>query len=160
MSRPLSKQREFALGDVLSVTTQCMVSLRQREGVRDVLRHMTGHDVCDVDLPRAVEVCARALCHEHPWLAGVRLPEWLLDKQSWAWVWAWLDTQQQRHGDVVRVSALPEGTWHCSHGPDIDDEDGQIMPLLGEAVVVHFDDLPEDIRQFLLGDADPEQDEN
>ena len=71
----LTGTRAFSLGDVLSVTTGYLVSLRHVDGLYDILNYMTGDDLYTPQLPRALDECAGPLLTQHPDLAAVRVPE-------------------------------------------------------------------------------------
>lgn len=50
--------REFHIGDILSITTERLVSPRLIEGVYDILNYMTGDNLMTHQLPRASRHCA------------------------------------------------------------------------------------------------------
>lgn len=62
--------REFHIGDILSVTTDYLVSPSMIGGVYEILNHMTGEDLFTHQLPRAVKECRPHLLAQHPQLAG------------------------------------------------------------------------------------------
>lgn len=69
--------KDFALGDVLSITTGILVSERKPpiDGVYDVLNFMTGASLMTHALPRAAEAVRPAILQQHPALAEVVLAE-------------------------------------------------------------------------------------
>jgi hypothetical protein len=93
-------EREFALGDVLSVTTGRLVS--SMSGVWDVLNFMTGDDLCTHALPRAAQECRPALFARHPWLSAVEVPA-VFEADDVA---SWLAEQEAVYGATVVVPTL------------------------------------------------------
>lgn len=98
----MSRTRRFDLGDILSVTGSHLVSPRGMEGVHDILGFMTGRQLYTHQLPRAFEVCERALLARYPQLATVDESE--CTPSTWR---AWLSGQKDRLGDTLEVEALP-----------------------------------------------------
>jgi hypothetical protein len=78
--------RDFHIGDILSVTTDRLLSPRHVEGVYDILGWMTG-----------------ALIAQHPSLAAVTVPEGLHDRAT---VDAFLATLYAEHGETLPVAPL------------------------------------------------------
>ena len=62
------KTKKFHLGDVLSTTTERLVSPRHISGVYDILNFMTGDDLFTHQLPRASEECKPYLLEQFPQL--------------------------------------------------------------------------------------------
>lgn len=84
MSDPIyqpSGERQFDIGDVLSVTTGvllCPVSGARRhpiEGVYDILNYMTGENLYTHQIPRVSKEAASVILARHPQLAGIVIPE-------------------------------------------------------------------------------------
>lgn len=67
----MSEARNFDLGDILSVTTGCLLSPRHMSGIYDILNFMTGDNLMTHQLPRACRECEPVLLLQHPQLAGV-----------------------------------------------------------------------------------------
>ncbi len=65
------KIKKFHLGDVLSITTQRLVSPRHMVGVYDILNFMTGDNLFTHQLPRAANECKPYLLEQFPKLAEV-----------------------------------------------------------------------------------------
>lgn len=63
------REREFHVGDVLSITTGRLVSLRHMDGVYDILDFMTGDNLFTHQLPRAGDECKSYLLEQFPQLA-------------------------------------------------------------------------------------------
>ena len=98
--------RDFALGDILSVTTERLVSRDHIDGVYRILNFMTGDDLFTHQLPRANNECRGPLLAQHPQLETVVVPDEFADE---AHVWAWLSEQEQTYGLCLPVSPLVEG---------------------------------------------------
>jgi hypothetical protein len=92
--------RTFDLGDVLSITTEILVSPRHIGGVYDILGYMTGESLFTHQLPRAADACRPELLRQHPQLASVVVPEQCDD-----WM-AWLDDQKLVYGFELPVEPL------------------------------------------------------
>ena len=58
--------KQFHLGDVLSVTSDFLLSPRKIDGVYDILNYMTGDDLYTHQLPRASKECKPWLLRKHP----------------------------------------------------------------------------------------------
>lgn len=98
--------RDFHLGDILSVTTEHLVSPRHMNGVYDVLGYMTGDSLFSHQLPRAAAACAPALLAQHPQLADVTVPEDFGGEQG---VRTWLADQVDVYGE--RLDVTPLSAW-------------------------------------------------
>ena len=96
-----STTRDFHIGDILSVTTECLVS-PSLNGVYDILNWMTGDNLFTHQLPRAALECAGPLLAQHPDLAAVVVPA-DLDKDTWR---AWMDEQVATFGETRPVAPL------------------------------------------------------
>jgi hypothetical protein len=95
--------KDFALGDVLSITTDRLVSRDHIDGVYRILNYMTGDDLFTHQLPRAAGECKPALLAQHPQLADVDVPE---DFGGEDGVYAWLDEQEAIYGATLSVGPL------------------------------------------------------
>jgi hypothetical protein len=71
----MSETRMFHVGDILSVTTERLVSPRHIDGVYDILNWMTGESLMTHQIPRATRECAPRLLEQHPQLADVEVPD-------------------------------------------------------------------------------------
>lgn len=101
--------RSFHLGDILSVTTGCLVSPRHMDGIYDLLNFMTGDDLFTHQLPRASRECEPHLKAQHPDLADVEVPEFPASAAAKAAVEAWVAEQVVRFGEYHEVTPLPVG---------------------------------------------------
>lgn len=66
-------QREFDLGDVLTVTTGILMSPRHMDGVYDILNYMTGDNLMTHQLPRACDQVKPTILEQHPTLVAATL---------------------------------------------------------------------------------------
>jgi hypothetical protein len=98
--------REFHLGDILSITTRHLVSLRMMDGVYDVLDFMTGQSLMTHQLPRASDVCRPELLKQFPQLNDVDASG--VTAKNWE---KWLNEQVKAYGEKLMVSSLPEGAY-------------------------------------------------
>lgn len=102
--------RSFHLGDILTITTDLLVSPRHMEGVYDILNWMTGDSLFTHQLPRAARECKPALLAQHPDLAGLDVPDFSVAAHSAeAVVRAWLAEQVVRFGEHRDVAPLADG---------------------------------------------------
>lgn len=98
--------RDFDLGDVLSITTGFLVSLRHMEGVYDILNFMTGDNLFTHQLPRAAKVCAPALLEQHPELATIDTDLDFSGSPDSALAWA--NSLRVQFGETLSVAPLAE----------------------------------------------------
>ena len=63
--------KQFHLGDILSITTGRLVSIRHIAGVYDILNYMTRDNLFTRQLSRASNECKPWLLRQHPQLAEV-----------------------------------------------------------------------------------------
>lgn len=97
--------REFPLADILSVTTERLLSRRHMDGLYDILGYMTGDALMTHQLPRASDVCKPVLLQQHPQLTGV-LPPKGIDAPD---LMAWLIHAEGEYGDTLVVHST--ATW-------------------------------------------------
>jgi hypothetical protein len=96
---------DFHLGDILSVTTERLVSPDHIDGVYRILNYMTGDNLFTHQLPRANHECAPALLAQHPQLNAVEVPD-DFGPDPEAAVTAWLAEQVARYGETLPVEPL------------------------------------------------------
>lgn len=111
---PGNQPRRFHLGDILTLTTGCMVSPRLMDGVRELISHMCGGPVFTNQLGEALEACEPALLDQHKQLAGIRLPDLAAPPGSAALaaeIGAWLARLVEDHGEYLDVAPLPDGAF-------------------------------------------------
>ncbi len=95
--------RKFHIGDVLSVATGRLVSVRHIDGVYDILGYMTGADLFTHQLPRAARSCAPELLRQHPGLSSVDATSVNGDNLR-----EWLRSQAEIHGEELEVEPLAD----------------------------------------------------
>lgn len=97
--------REFPLADILSVTTERLLSRRHMGGIYDILGYMTGESLMTHQLPRAADACKPVLLQQHPQLNNVA-PSQDIDAPD---LMAWLANAERVHGNTLLV--CPVSTW-------------------------------------------------
>lgn len=106
-------KRDFHIGDILSITTDRLVSPRHVDGIYDILNFLTGDNLFTHQLPRAVRECKPHLLRQHPQLKDVAiesieaLPEEWTREQREAAVNAWLSGAVKRFGETLPVEPIP-----------------------------------------------------
>ncbi len=95
-------EREFDLGDVLSVTTGKLVSPRHIGGVYDVLGFMTGETLMTHQLPRACDQAKPEVLRQHPDL-DIEVPSGLNSEEE---VLGWLATAKAVYGATRTLTPL------------------------------------------------------
>ena len=98
------KTKRFHLGDVLSITTDRLVSPRRMQGVYDILNFMTGDNLSTYQLPRASDACKPHLLAQFPQLAKVDASG--VNSKNYA---KWLDEQIAEYGWEFEVKPVPSG---------------------------------------------------
>ena len=93
--------KEFHLGDILSISTDRLVSPTRMDGVYDILNYMTGDNLFTHQLPRAMEECAPYLLDQMPWLAEIQPDD---DVEDWE---VWLLCQAAERGEYHFVQPIP-----------------------------------------------------
>jgi len=99
--------RDFHLGDILSVTSGKLVSPRLIKGVYDICDFITGDSLWTHQLLRACPVCKDELLRQHPGLSSAAVPNPAVGE----WWVPWLKEQIAVFGETLPVRPLPEGTW-------------------------------------------------
>jgi hypothetical protein len=98
--------KEFHIGDILSVTSERLVSPRHVDGLYDLLGWMTGEKPMTHQLPRLAEECAPSLRKQFPDLAALEVPSGLNSEEA---VLFWLGEQESVYGTRREVAPLPVG---------------------------------------------------
>jgi hypothetical protein len=130
--------KTFHLGDVLSVTTERLVSPDGIEGIYRILNHMTGDDLMTHVLPRANDACRPVLLAQHPQLAAAKPPPEGFENP--AHVWRWLAVQVAMFGERLGVAPMTPGQW--AHRDPI----GELVDMVGADRVVGVKHRAEGIR--------------
>jgi len=102
--------RKFHLGDVLTVTTGRLLSLRGVDGLYDILNYMTGDELYTHALPRAGRICAPVLLKQYPQLADVDAEG--INKENWK---NWLAEQVAKYGEELEVTPIAEGDYEAKN---------------------------------------------
>lgn len=101
----MSEAREFDLADILSVTTELLLSHRHMDGLYDLMGFMVGEDLMTHQLPRAGDACKPELLRQMPWLADVQPPQGVDKADLFAWLTA---TEQERGARHAVIGRCPE----------------------------------------------------
>ncbi len=99
----MGTSKTFALGDVLSITTGCLVSPRRVAALYDILNHMTGDKLFTHQLPRAANECKPYLLEQFPQLKDVDASG--VNPENWR---SWLAEQADKYGYEFAVAPLPK----------------------------------------------------
>ncbi|MEU9218964.1 hypothetical protein AB0D47_20710 [Streptomyces sp. NPDC048376] len=97
-----SESRAFPLSDILSVTTELLLSRRHMDGLYEILGYMTGESLFTHQLPRANDTCKPVLLQQHPQLEGIAPPQGL-DVPD---LMAWLANAEREYGETLPVQPL------------------------------------------------------
>lgn len=95
--------QSFALGDVLSITTDRLVSRDHISGVYRILNFMTGDNLFTHTLSRAAAECKPSLLAQHPQLTEIVVPD---DFGTAEAVFAWLAEQEAVYGSMLDIEPL------------------------------------------------------
>jgi len=98
----MSERREFALGDVLCVSTGYLVSRRRIDAVYDVLNFLTRDNLFTHQLPRAFRECQPWVLRQHPQLASVDASAVNADNLN-----DWLAQQEALFGPALTLEPIP-----------------------------------------------------
>lgn len=100
----MSKKR-FHLGDVLSITTDRLVSPSHIGGVYGILNHMLDDNLFTHQLPRAGKLAKPYLLAQFPQLGDIEPPEHFDGKEH---VLRWLAELTLIYGEWFEVEQIPE----------------------------------------------------
>lgn len=106
-----TRQKDFDLGDILSITTGRLVSPRKIGGVYDILNYMTGESLFTHQLVRASKTCKPELLRQHPQLADIDTSS-ICDPET---AMKFLGEQKERFGAALSVQPLAEGVYTPCH---------------------------------------------
>ncbi len=109
--------KDFHLGDILSVTTDRLVSPRHIGGVYDILGWMTGESLFTHQLPRVSDEAKPVILKMHPHLGGPEMDAAVADLSSRlsperlavepkVIVAAWLAELVAKHGEMLPVPKM------------------------------------------------------
>lgn len=116
--------QNFHIGDILSVTHDCLVSPEGIGGVYKILNHMSGEELFTHQLPRVAREAAPVLRAALPFLAEIDLEG--VNADNWQ---ERMDAIVARHGETHPVPTLTE------------DQHERIEPLSELAEKVHPDKI-------------------
>lgn len=116
--------RNFHIGDILSITTGCLVSPRHMEGVYDILNFMTGESLFTHQLPRVASEAEPVLLAQHPQLADADASGVTPENHQ-----AWLEAAVAKYGKELPVKPMTA------------DDHERIDPLSELAEKVHPDKI-------------------
>ena len=98
----------FHIGDILSITTDKMLSPRHMLGVYDILSYMTGVSIYTLQIVRAINVCGPALLKIYPKLEGLSVPDvsGMSSSDKKRILMDWVDEQGRQFGEMLLVPKL------------------------------------------------------
>lgn len=120
----MGETREFHIGDVLSVTTDRLVSPRRMEGIYDILNFMAGESVYTHQIPRVGLEAAKTLVQQHPFLSDINAKD--ISKENWR---DWLDEIIAKYGERLMIAPMTQ------------DQHERIDPLSELAEMFHPDQI-------------------
>lgn len=95
--------RDFHIGDILSVTTGKLVSLRHVDGIYDLLNWMTGESVFTHQIPRISREARPVIIAFHPQLQQASDEANEVNGDNWR---SWLDTWIARYGETLPIPKM------------------------------------------------------
>lgn len=98
----MTDSKAFPLADVLSITTDKLLSREHMAGIYKLLNYMTGDDLFTHQLPRAGDACTPALIAQHPFLAALKPPQ----GADVGDLLVWLAEAERVHGSTITVRPL------------------------------------------------------
>ena len=98
----IQTKRQFHLGDILSITTGCLLPPGGLDGVYAILKFMTRDDVYTNQIPRFCDECRPYLFKQHPQLKNVDASNVnpINCKQ-------WIEEQIEIFGEYLEVEVIP-----------------------------------------------------
>jgi hypothetical protein len=96
--------KSFHLSDILSVSTEILVSNDHIDGVLNILSHMTEDVIFSNQIPLAVPAMQPELIQQLPWLRDVQLPTLSSEAECIAWVASVADV----HGEWHDIESAPQ----------------------------------------------------
>ena len=98
--------KNFHIGDILSITTDRLVSPRHMDSIYDILNFMTRDNLLTPQLPRASNKCRPHLLEQFPQLKDVDASE--VTPKNWR---NWLNKQVAHFGKEFPVHQIPKGRY-------------------------------------------------
>ena len=102
LGEPMTETKTFHVGDILSITTGCIVSPRHMDGIYDILGWMVNESLMTHQLPRVSRECEAFLRETFP-----DLPTTTPEFDGPESVFAWLASVEAEHGETREVPRLP-----------------------------------------------------
>lgn len=99
------KTKEFHISDILSVTTDRLVSNRGMDGVYDILKFMTQTDVYTIQIPRAIATCGPVILSKYPQLEKVDMSGMKENPEKWVKI------QEDKYGEYLSIDTIPDDTY-------------------------------------------------
>jgi len=106
----MTEQRDFHLGDILSITTGRLLAPRGVDALYPLLSFLAGRPVFTHELPDMADTYTPLLLEQHPQLAEITVPDGLTGKVA---ALAWIDEQTTRYGRTLTVTT-PDQTKEAS----------------------------------------------
>lgn len=118
--------KQFHIGDLISLSTDRLVSPRHMDGLYDILNYMTGDNLWTHQLPRACDVCRPHLHEQHPWLEDPEIqtiaigelmrmlesPNIKSQDDAMKLVMGWLSKLASTYGEMHAITPLEKGVWN------------------------------------------------
>lgn len=123
-----SETKTFHVGDILSITTDKLVSPEHIGGVYKILNHLTADNLFTHQLPRAGRECEPYLRACFPDLAAIEAPDFEGEEH----VFRWLAEIVEKHGETREVEPMRDGI-HEYRNPLAEAEEmmpGKVIPLV------------------------------
>lgn len=99
----MTAKKKFHISDLLSISTECLVSNDHISGVCKILNHMTGDNLFTHQIPLAVDAVKPDLLQQFPWLKEISKPKLSGEAECVAWVASVADV----HGEWHEVQSTP-----------------------------------------------------
>lgn len=93
--------KNFHIGDILSITTEKLVSPRKIKAVYEILNFMTGEDIFTHQLSDFADICKPFLIQQMPWLAEITAEE--VNEENWE---SWLTDIGKKYGEMHLVKQI------------------------------------------------------
>lgn len=98
----------FHLGDLLSITTDRLLSPDHMDGLYRLIDHVTGQAHMTHQLPRAADEIRPFLVDQFPWLDGLAVPADVTDNTD---LMSWMSWAAAQHGEYHEVKPMPFGQY-------------------------------------------------
>lgn len=119
---------QFHLGDILSVTTERLLSPQGMSGLYEILNFMTNDNLYTHQLGRAAEECKPYLLEQMPWLTEIDVDGVNSDNFKW-----WIKGQVEKYGEYHEVIPI-----HFEDHTVIDPLD-ELKTMVGESKIITID---------------------